>query len=797
MKEKHLPIKIFEKRLEVDERQTEGGGSDKPPKWVLKGEALIHKAKILKEELSEAKTQVEQKMEKYNNVPAILKAKIVEDALAKSHRKEISQLFYSNQKKDRIIGLSRDQELIIRIDDVAELEAINKKLLQTQKNAKAISGVESIESFEPMIDTSKTEITKNGKFIFKVRLHDYSDYHTNKQVLRTFERLLERNKYLKLDKTVKYSEKLYIHQITADSLDALNDIDDFSGILSIEPMPLLKVITDDFFLENVVQVPAPNKDVEYPVVGVLDSGISDIPQLRPWIIGKRHTNYPTQVIDPSHGTFVSGIIGFGDLLEGKSYTDVNGCKLFDAAVFPNPRKEEISEAYLVDNVREAIDKHSDTIKIWNMSLGSEYEVNNGDFTEFGIALDSIQDENEVLIIKSAGNCRNFLNNKCVSRIARGADSVRALTIGSIAHSKISTDLADINHLSPFSRVGPGPANIIKPDLVHYGGNCGVNSGRPIPNGVCSFDINGNLRNTIGTSFSTPRVSAIAADLNDKLKEGFDPVLIKALLIHSAKYPQEVDLDISEKLNQLGFGLPSSSSGILYNDPSEITLVLRENLVKGEYIDILDFPFPESLVDDDGYYYGQIILTVVNTPILAENEGTEYCQSNIDVKLGTYNNKCQRDTTKKTIKNPIGRDEGSYNLLNTSCYSKKKSNIKHKNFATAEKMLVQYGDKFYPNKKYAVDLSELTQTNKEKYIQAPKKWFLKVTGLYREFAERKAEIERKELSQECCIIVTIRDPYKAEPIYREVTKLLERNNFLHRDIKLKQNIHINLRGNQEV
>lgn len=30
--------------------------------------------------------------------------------------------------------------------------------------------------------------------------------------------------------------------------------------------------------------------------------------------------------------------------------------------------------------------------------------------------------------------------------------------------------------SPFTRVGPGPASIVKPDLVFYGGNAGVDKG---------------------------------------------------------------------------------------------------------------------------------------------------------------------------------------------------------------------------------------------------------------------------------------------------------------------------------
>ncbi|WP_431809875.1 S8 family serine peptidase [Brevibacillus agri] len=789
MKKKNLPIKIFEKRLDIDDRQTEPGGNAQPPKWVLSGSELKTKSEILTDELQIVETRVNEKFKKYDNIPVVLKAKLVDDAIAKSHRSELTQFFHA-KKLEKTIGFSENQELLIRIDKPVELNQIHKNLQDYDKNAKAISGVEGIEVFEPTIDIQSSEPLKDGKHVLKIKLLDYNNYQINLTVLKEFKKILSTSTHLHLDKTVKYSDHLTIHQITTDSLDALHELDDFSAILSIEPMPTIDVVDDDFFIEETIQVPAPNADVQYPVVGILDTGIADIPQLKQWIVG-RHTNYPDHFIDPSHGTFVAGVVCFGDLLENQTFTGTNGFKLFDARVYPNTRVERITEADLVDNVREVIEAYGEKIKIWNMSLGSKTEVKNSEFSDFGVALDNIQDENDVLIIKSVGNCSNFLTGGPVSKIARGADSVRSLTIGSIAHSQNTGDIAKYNNPSPFSRVGPGPSNIIKPDLVHYGGNCGIDAnGHLIRNGVRSFKPDGNIKKDVGTSFSTPRITALAADLSNRLGENFDPILLKSLLIHSAKYPSEVDLPINEKVNQLGFGMPGSIDDILYNDPYEITLILRDSLSKGEFIEILDFPYPESLIDEEGNYYGQIRLSVINHPILVEGQGPEYCQSNIDVKFGTYDQKTKRDTSKRNIRNPIGRD-GGHNLLNSSNYSKKKPTENLKHFALTEKMLVQYGDKFYPNKKYALDLSELTPSKKEKFLQSPKKWYLKVTGLYREFIEAKEEIERMGLSQEFSILITIRDPFMKKPIYNEVTQLLSANNFIHRNIKIRQDINIDL------
>lgn len=789
MKKKNLPIKIFEKRLEIDERQTEAGGNSQPPRWVLSGQELKTKSEILADELQIAEIRVNEKFKKYDNIPVVLKAKLIDDAIAKSHRSELTQFFHG-KKGEKTIGFSENQELLIRIDKPEELKQINKNLKDYDRNAKAISGVQGIEVFEPIIDVESSEPLKDGKHVLKIKLLDYNNYQINLTVFKEFTKLLSTSTHLHLDKTVKYSEHLTIYQITTDSLEAIHELDDFGAILSIEPMPTIDVVGDDFFIEETIQVPVPNGNIQYPIVGILDTGIADIPQLKPWIVG-RHTNYPDDFIDPSHGTFVAGVVCFGDLLEGQHLTGTHGFKLFDARVFPNPKLERITEAELIDNIREVIEAYGEKIKIWNMSLGSKTEIKHTEFSDFGIALDNIQDENDVLIIKSAGNCSNFLNGRPVSKIARGADSVRALTVGSIAHSKNEEDIAQYNNPSPFSRIGPGPSNIIKPDLVHYGGNCGVDaSGQLVKNGVRSFNLNGNIRKDIGTSFSTPRITALAAGLYDKLGENFDPILLKSLLIHSAKYPAEVDLPPNERINQLGFGMPSSVDDMIYNDPHEITLILRDSLSKGEFIEILDFPYPESLIDSEGNYYGQIILSVINHPILIEGQGPEYCQSNIDVKFGTYDQKTRRDTTKRNIRNPIGRD-GGHNLLNSSNYSKKKPTENLKRFTLTEKILVQYGDKFYPTKKYALDLTELTPSKKEKFLQAPKKWYLKVTGLYREFIESKEEFERIGLSQEFCILITIRDPFMEKPVYDEVTQLLSANNFIHRNIKIRQDISIDL------
>lgn len=62
--------------------------------------------------------------------------------------------------------------------------------------------------------------------------------------------------------------------------------------------------------------------------------------------------------------------------------------------------------------------------------------------------------------------------------------------------------------------------------------------------------------------------------------------------------------------------------------------------------MFDFPFPESLVDKDGNFVGQIIVTLVTKSLLDDKQAGEYCQSNIDILFGTYETETDRDTSKR-------------------------------------------------------------------------------------------------------------------------------------------------------
>lgn len=200
----------------------------------------------------------------------------------------------------------------------------------------------------------------------------------------------------------------------------------------------------------------------------------------------------------------------------------------------------------------------------------------------------------MIICKSAGNSDAFSLNYPKEKIHIPSDSVRALVVGSINEESDKAGYSKKDYPAAYTRIGRGPARIIKPEVVHYGGDIHKDSnGGFVVKGTPSLSPDGTTRNDCGTSFSTPRVSAILAGLQHAMNEDFDALLLKALVVHSADYGECTGLDVNTRLDQLGFGKPKSYQDILYGNEHEITLILRDTISKSKFIDIMDFPFPKK------------------------------------------------------------------------------------------------------------------------------------------------------------------------------------------------------------
>ena len=801
--EKLLPIKFFERRT-IDEQLTEGGGG-KPPKWVLQDQELEQHSQHLVQSVTQVDAAYKVYKEEKHELPMVMTTTITEDAIAKSHRGKVVDLLNSD-KQANVIGVESIPE---DIKDPAEekdepketrrllsivtsdelLQNINRALQDTQGSAKLISSIADMQPFEARCGEYNNENKE-----YRVLLINYQDRARNELAQELFRNKCAANG-IPINREVRYSADMRIFRVTLDSIDALELVRGFEGVFSIEETTPILADLDAF---DIAAIPAVKKPVEgetYPVVGVLDSGVERNIYLSPWLLEDNEEYYGEDLQDKNHGSMVASVLEYSDELNATDFSSTDGVMMLEAVVAPDLRKEVVYPEDLIDNVRDAIEKHRD-IKIWTMSAGTSEQCATDSFSEYGMALDNIADENKVMIIKSVGNSYAFMSGAKPERIAKMADSVRALVVGSIAGEKSPYDFADINMPSPFSRRGPGPAYVIKPDLVAYGGNAGMTpSGKLTTTGVKVFDGAGAITRAPGTSFSTPWVARIAAELNYLLDGDFDPLLIKALLVHNATYPAGELMKMDDKKKYMGFGMPTGTRDILYNTEHEITLILRDTLPKGTFINILEFPFPESLIGDDGLYHGQITLTMVSSPILKSSEGPEYCQSDIQVGFGTMDGIKDRDMEKRTVRNPYGPDKNK-NLMVESLYKKEIFDVLEEETFGKERTLLRLGQKYRPVKKYAVNLDEMTDANRKNYLGGNRQWYMQVKGLFRDATEREAEETGEILEQDFCVLLTIRDPEGKAPVYTEVTQQLQEKNFVYSNVQLKNEIREHVRVQEE-
>ena len=716
----------------------------------------------------------------FQYLPILMDATLNERVTAKSHRSSTRAIFDEKEERN-IIGFSKLNHLLVKINDKAaarrirgHLYGFNSSLMSRDKRC-GIAAIVRLKKYQP--------ICNNNELIghtLKVRLADYLNSDLNQKSKQIFEsHCVERGYHLK---ALNYSKDMIMYRLENATEEILNDLVTCDGILSIKPMPYVEIMASPEPYNTKLDVMAPADGVSYAKAGLLDSGVEKIPHLEPWLEDGENQNtagFLPRDIDHVHGTAVAGVMLYGDKLEGQYYTKCKPVKLTSCIVNTNPDLARVEEGELIEYIRQAVKDNPD-VKVWNLSQGSNIEVKDDAFSDFGMALDSIQEEYNVLFCKSAGNQSHPENGHL--RITNGADTVLGLVVGAISHIKKDSEDGEVNQRSPYSRIGFGPEYLIKPDLVHYGGN--------MVTGIQTFSITGYQTSCFkGTSFSTPRVTSLAANLAHQINGEFNPTLIKALLIHSACYPETNNSETESLLRELGHGVPANIEDIFHNDSDEFTMIFCPKINKGDDYQILDFPYPKSLIDNEGYYYGDIILTIVEKPILKSSEGSEYCQSDVDVKLETYRENeyyiLGAAGTPTTYRNANRLGKPVTNVLSKELYSRK-------SFTTEdmkERNLIRSGMKYQPIKKYHVDLSKMTSSRKEKALKGDRHWALKIITLYRDSVDADLAIDGNIDEVDVALIITIRDPKHHHTVYDECIKQLDERNFEHNNIMINQQINI--------
>lgn len=687
--------------------------------------------------------------------PAIAKVKIREEATAKSHRP--NKLF--NNDTCPIVQTNKVDELLISVTPTG-LQKV-KNLILADNTIEGRANISVLESLTPFYESDRSALSLEGlseETVLKVKLFDHHLESFNTLLEKRFESLTSKAHLQESIEKLDYGfGKIY--KISKINKDTIKPLLSFPGIqtLSLFPSYSAGEMVDGTTNSTIPALPAPITAQEYPLLGIIDSGISDaIPSLKPWIVAsERH--HPPGYSNYAHGSFVAGLIAFGPHLNSLDpRIPYNPCKIVDIQALSSDQ-DGTAEYIIRSAVESAINKYP-SVRVWNLSFGSEEPCDEDKFSDLAQYLDRIQKEHDKIFIISAGNYEtnplrrwpSQLPPNAKDRISIPADSALALTVGSVAHKDSPTSAVRVNQPSPFSRKGPGPSFIPKPDLVHYGGNC-TEEGALKNLGLFSFNENGRLVEAVGTSYSSPITSALVAHLDFSLGGKASRPLLKALAVHSARM-QAPALFADHDKNYHGFGLPGTVDEVLYNDPWAATLIFEANLAERVMYSKPFFPIPDCLTAG-GKFKGEVFMTMIYDPPLDGGRGAEYIRCNVDVTLGKY------------YITPKG-NPGFIGLVPQEEVPGKK---------TREKYLIKEGYKWSPAKVYHKKWPEGTECL--------------VWGLNLKVTCRN-EFNLSELVP-VAVVVTIRDPEKKEKVYDGVVAKLQQSNWLTQDIQIRDSSRLRI------
>lgn len=617
------------------------------------------------------------------------------------------------------------------------LKSLKKKVERASSKAdtKELSAIKSISLFKPNI-----KITDEGGAV-SIRLFRFNSVAENQDLDKKFESYLNS---LNCKWTKHPSDVVRLYRVTENTLNLEVSVGEFVGVQSVISSKCIKIrpLVRSTLATEPVSIHPPSPFVEYPTVAVVDSGVSlNCLPLSPWVVG-RETYVAPEFKNDDHGTFVSGLISNGFHLNGEDPRfPMCQAKVFSIEVLG----DDAGDMFEIVEAMHSIAKQNPQIKVWNLSLGADCPVSMDEISPMALMLDEFQDKFDCLCVVAAGNYEGGFREWPPSAvledgISSPGDSVRSLTVGSVAHVD---GLVKDGEPSHFSRKGPVSNYVQKPEVVHYGGNIMMNGGRPVILGVNSIDIDGAARHDIGTSFSTPIISAIAANLFHKIGDKATPSLVKALIIHSANLQHQIG---SEYKPYYGWGKPEESDQILSVQDYESTMVFEGLAQKSFEIEKLPFPIPRCLRTEDQKVRAEFFITLVYQPELDPNRAFEYCQMDLQVGFGKID-----AAGKFTSKVPLQTGSHQY-----------------------ESDMVKSGDKWSPVKVYYAKFPQGVNIES---------WRLRVAVLDREGYEATGVLVPFSL------ILTVRDIDKQQPVYNEMAQLMDAHNWEVSDLVVDTQIRV--------
>ena len=374
-----------------------------------------------------------------------------------------------------------------------------------------------------------------------------------------------------------------------------------SYLVAMETVNFSALSPEDFIKENksnLLYIPSPSIE---PIIGVIDTLFDNSVYFSEWVDYHEMVDeaLPRCNEDYRHGTAVSSIIVDGPKLN--PWLD-DGCGRFRVRHFGVAVGAQFSSFTIIKQIKSIIAENTD-IKVWNISLGSNQEVNDNFISAEAAILDQIQAENDVIFVVAGTN----KPNDSIRKIGSPADSINSLVVNSVTRSGLSTK---------YSRKGLALSFFAKPDVSYYGGSEEEYIQVCEPLGAA---------NVAGTSFAAPWIARKLSYLIDVL--GLNREIAKAMIIDSARGWNENPTP--EQVALYGHGIvPIKINDIIQTKDDEIRFVVSDI---SEKWNTYNYYFPIPLKDDNYPYY--VRATMCYFPVCDRTQGVDYTNTELNLHFG--------------------------------------------------------------------------------------------------------------------------------------------------------------------
>lgn len=705
---------------------------------------------------------------KYPGIPTILSFRLRPEAIAKSHR----PLNLVAEADMPVIGHAALDEMLVEATprEVSLLSTVvtERDTKSIRANLSAISEVAAWGAqakLPPPLRGNPVEDTRDmlratGRIWIK--LFRYRNEMVQAAAVAKLDSILRAGNVMGHILQQAKGPPVYIIDAGATlSNEALDTLIEFPGVRSIAPEPRAVADPENSAQTDVAQSTfEQNPPHDAPIVAVFDTGVHPAATLlAPWI-SSTETFITSVDTDYIHGTMVASLVADArGLNEQHPSFPLTACRVHNVCGL------ESSSARIGDlivRLRQALANRPD-IRVWNLSLGSQFGVGDDGFSDLAQELDVLSDRYNVLFVVAAGNYiaeprRGWpCDDSFEDRISSPADSVRALTVGAITHMSSPISYVAAGEPASYSRRGPGPVFTPKPDVVHVGGGFEA-PWSPHTVGIKVLRTDNSVARDAGTSFAAPIVSAMAAQTWHALsgaprQHGLSPspALIKALMIHSAELASPLRTPLHRRY--YGAGVPNDPMTVLYDGSDSFTLVFEANLSPGTKWRKAPYPIPPSLLVN-GKFRGEVVMTAVYAPPLDSAAGAEYVRANVELGFGLLEPD-EDGVLQFKGQVPMKGEEGTTGL---------------------EEAQVEHGGKWSPVKVHRRVFAGVTGTN----------WALQASMM------RRANEPAGQEPLLTTIIVTLRSVDDHDDIYNEGIRTLATMNWVTQPLPVRAPINITVR-----